>query len=139
MEDLQVKVSWQGLPLGMTRTQSAHLCWCVLHCADMNTIDVERCCCVQINALQAQNQRLMAHVGEVEAHKGMLTGQVTTLRSKWSNASNDNMRLQAELGTLRKTLQVHPSPLLTCMAVAVPFLAELYLHPLPFLFRDQQG
>lgn len=36
----------------------------------------------------------------------MLTGQVTTLRSKWSNASNDNMRLQAELGTLRKTLQV---------------------------------
>ena len=67
-----------------------------------------RCCCVQINALQAQNQRLMAHVGEVEAHKGMLTGQVTTLRSKWSNASNDNMRLQAELGTLRKTLQVLP-------------------------------
>ena len=48
----------------------------------------------------------MAHVGEVEAHKGMLTGQVTTLRSKWSNATNDNMRLQAEVGTLRKTLQV---------------------------------
>ena len=61
---------------------------------------------LQINALQAQNQRLMAHVGEVEAHKGMLTGQVTTLRSKWSNATNDNMRLQAEVGTLRKTLQV---------------------------------
>ena len=36
----------------------------------------------------------------------MLTGQVTTLRSKWSNATNDNMRLQAEVGTLRKTLQV---------------------------------
>jgi hypothetical protein len=32
---------------------------------------------VKINALQAQNQRLLAHVGEVEAHKGMLTGQVT--------------------------------------------------------------
>lgn len=61
---------------------------------------------LQINALQAQNQRLVAHVGEVEAHKGMLTGQVTTLRSKWTNATNDNMRLQAELGTLRKTLQV---------------------------------
>ena len=61
---------------------------------------------LQINALQAQNQRLMAHVGEVEAHKGMLTGQVTTLRSRWSNATNDNMRLQAEVGTLRKTLQV---------------------------------
>ena len=45
-------------------------------------------------------------MGEVEAHKGMLTGQVTTLRGKWTNATNDNMRLQAELGTLRKTLQV---------------------------------
>ena len=45
-------------------------------------------------------------MGEVEAHKGMLTGQVTTLRSKWTGATNDNMRLQAELGTLRKTLQV---------------------------------
>ena len=43
----------------------------------------------------------------------MLTGQVTTLRSKWTNASNDNMRLQAELGTLRKTLQVC-WPLLSC-------------------------
>lgn len=53
----------------------------------------------------------MAHVGEVEAHKGMLTGQVTTLRSKWSNATNDNMRLQAEVGTLRKTLQVCASRL----------------------------
>lgn len=63
-------------------------------------------CCVQINALQSQNQRLMAHVGEVEAHKGMLTGQVATLRSKWTTASNDNLRLQAELSTLRKTLQV---------------------------------
>jgi SMC interacting uncharacterized protein involved in chromosome segregation len=61
---------------------------------------------VQINALQSQNQRLMAHVGEVEAHKGMLTGQVATLRSKWTTASNDNLRLQAELSTLRKTLQV---------------------------------
>ena len=60
----------------------------------------------QINALQSQNQRLMTHVGEVEAHKGMLTGQVATLRSKWTNASNDNLRLQAELSTLRKTLQV---------------------------------
>ena len=61
---------------------------------------------VKINALQAQNQRLMSHVGEVEAHKGMLTGQVTQLRSKWTAATNDNMRLQAELATLRKTLQV---------------------------------
>lgn len=62
--------------------------------------------CVQINALQAQNQRLMAHVGEVEAHKSMLTGQVTALRNKWTTASSDNMRLQAELSTLHKSLQV---------------------------------
>ena len=76
---------------------------------------------MQINALQAQNQRLMAHVGEVEAHKGMLTGQVTTLRSKWTNASNDNMRLQAELGTLRKTLQVCWPPLACQIYVKSPY------------------
>ena len=68
----------------------------------------------------------MAHVGEVEAHKGMLTGQVTTLRSKWSNASNDNMRLQAEVGTLRKTLQVGCARLATsCSAICLP-IALLY-------------
>lgn len=67
-------------------------------------------CGAQINALQSQNQRLMARVGEVEAHKGMLTGQVAALRNKWSSATNDNVRLQAELGTLRKTLQVGVQP-----------------------------
>ena len=61
---------------------------------------------MQINALQDQNQRLMSHVGEVEAHKSMLTGQVSALRNKWTSASSDNMRLQAELATLHKTLQV---------------------------------
>ncbi len=84
-------------------------------CAVLKPSDDIRYCVLQINALQAQNQRLMAHVGEVEAHKGMLTGQVTTLRSKWSNATNDNMRLQAELGTLRKTLQVPILPLTLTM------------------------
>ncbi|BDA47047.1 probable bZIP transcription factor 11 at N-terminal half [Coccomyxa sp. Obi] len=66
---------------------------------------------VKINALQAQNQRLMAHVGEVEAHKSMLTGQVTALRNKWTTASSDNMRLQAELGTLHKSLQMQQANL----------------------------
>ncbi len=48
----------------------------------------------------------MSHVGEVEAHKSMLNGQVAALRNKWTSASSDNMRLQSELSTLHKTLQV---------------------------------
>ena len=75
---------------------------------------------MQINALQSQNQRLMAHVGEVEAHKSMLTGQVSALRNKWTTASSDNMRLQAELSTLHKSLQV-------CRNVGLNLLLNVHL------------
>ena len=81
----------------------------------------------QISALQAQNQRLVSHVGEVEAHKGMLTGQVTQLRSKWTAATNDNMRMQAELATLRKTLQARRC----CTCLGVPHFPQrslMWLH-----------
>ncbi len=108
MEDLQVKVSKErpSLFAHVLLIMLVYVGACFNECRRQTIYPDEKYCCTQINALQAQNQRLMAHVGEVEAHKGMLTGQVTTLRSKWTNASNDNMRLQAELGTLRKTLQV---------------------------------
>lgn len=70
-------------------------------------------------------------MGEVEAHKGMLTGQVTTLRSKWTNATNDNMRLQAELGTLRKTLQVlhRFPPILAGMMDNIHMIERPYSRP----------
>ena len=64
-------------------------------------------CCLQIAAVQAQNQELQACVSEIERHKATMTHQMFTLREKWTEATEENVKLRDEVASLRQHLQVH--------------------------------
>eukprot|EP00884_Botryococcus_braunii_P013371 jgi/Botrbrau1/22034/Bobra.0024s0047.1 len=61
---------------------------------------------VKVNLLQEQNQRLRGHLEEVEGHKRTLMHQMSLLRDKWAAAAAENFKLQSELSSLRRTLEV---------------------------------
>ena len=50
----------------------------------------------RMDAMQRQTAALTARLQEVEQHKAMLVGQLTSMRDKWSVAVSENLRLADE-------------------------------------------
>ena len=67
-------------------------------------------CCLQISTVQAQNQELQACVSQIERHKATIMHQMFSLREKWTEATEENVKLRDEVASLRQHLQVYPKP-----------------------------
>lgn len=52
----------------------------------------------RMDAMQRQTAALTARLHEVEQHKAILVGQLSSMRDQWSVAVNENMRLADEAG-----------------------------------------
>jgi hypothetical protein len=61
---------------------------------------------MQIVHMQQQNAKLLAHCGRLEGQKAAVMGQVADMQDKYSQAAAESARLQREICTLRKTLDV---------------------------------
>jgi hypothetical protein len=64
----------------------------------------------QIETMQQRNGKLLAHCGRIEKQKAAVMGQMAEMQEKWGQAASEGSRLQAEIATMRQTLEVCPCP-----------------------------
>jgi hypothetical protein len=61
---------------------------------------------VQIRQLAEHNKRLMAHAAESERGRSVYAAQMQTYKASWSQAAAENLRLQGELASMRRSLEI---------------------------------
>ncbi|KAK9917908.1 hypothetical protein WJX75_009443 [Coccomyxa subellipsoidea] len=62
---------------------------------------------VNIETMQQRNGKLLAHCGRIEKQKAAVMGQMAEMQEKWGQAASEGSRLQAEIATMRQTLEVN--------------------------------
>ncbi len=66
--------------------------------------------------MQQRNGKLLGHCGRLEKQKAAVMGQMADMQEKWAQAAFESNRLQAEIATMRQTLEVCAAPTTCCFS-----------------------
>ena len=61
--------------------------------------------CLQLIYIQHHHHHLMQHLAKLELEKGQLYAHLTELKQKWTNCSDENTRLHAQVASLQKQFE----------------------------------